>query len=93
MLADMAHMAGLRSGQLFAVPIPEDHEDAGKRIQAMVDRAVEESEANRVNRTGKDATPWLLNRVRELTGGESVQNSQSYIYVQYESDGSLPSLL
>ncbi|KAG8874737.1 hypothetical protein FRB97_005677 [Tulasnella sp. 331] len=74
-LVDMANMTGLHSGQLFAVPIPEEHEDAGKRIQAMVDKAVEESEVNGVSRTGKDATPWLLNRVRELTGGESVKNN------------------
>ncbi|KAG9035428.1 hypothetical protein FRB95_011293 [Tulasnella sp. JGI-2019a] len=71
----MANMVGLSSGQLFAVPIPEEHEEAGKRIQAFVDRAVAESEANGMSRTGKDATPWLLNRVRELTGGESVKNN------------------
>ncbi|KAL1748462.1 Indigoidine synthase A like protein-domain-containing protein [Schizophyllum fasciatum] len=62
---------GMQNGALFAAPIPEEYEAAGRKIQAAVDQAVAESEANGVARRGKEATPWLLKRVSELTGGSS----------------------
>ncbi|KAI5898497.1 uncharacterized protein SCHCODRAFT_02612260 [Schizophyllum commune H4-8] len=62
---------GMQNGAIFAAPIPEEYEAAGHKIQAAVDQAVAESEANGVARRGKEATPWLLKRVSELTGGSS----------------------
>ncbi|TRM60210.1 Indigoidine synthase A like protein-domain-containing protein [Schizophyllum amplum] len=62
---------GMENGALFAAPIPEEYEAAGLKIQEAVDQAVAESEANGISKRGKEATPWLLKRVSELTGGTS----------------------
>ena len=64
-------------GALVAVPILAEHEGAAAAIQAAVEQAVAESEANGVAARGKEVTPWLLARVAELTRGTSVQSSAS----------------
>ncbi|KAJ4486069.1 indigoidine synthase A-like protein [Lentinula aciculospora] len=63
---------GMQNGALFAVPIPEAYEAAGADIQLAVDRAVAESEVNGISKRGKEATPWLLNRIGELSMGSSL---------------------
>ncbi|KAJ3758649.1 indigoidine synthase A-like protein [Lentinula raphanica] len=63
---------GMQNGALFAVPIPEKYEASGAEIQRAVDQAVAESEANGISKRGKEATPWLLSRVAELTKGTSM---------------------
>jgi len=65
----------MQNGVLIAVPIPEKHEAAAKEIQAFVDQAVAESEANGVSKRGKEATPWLLSRIAELTQGRSIESN------------------
>jgi pseudouridine-5'-phosphate glycosidase/pseudouridine kinase len=62
----------LQNGALIAVPIPHEYETAGEQIQKFVTQAVLESEENGVSKSGKDATPWLLDRVAQLTGGSSL---------------------
>jgi len=63
---------GMQNGVLIAVPIPEEYEAVGEKIQLSVNQAVSESEQNGINKSGRDATPWLLNRIAELTKGESL---------------------
>ncbi|KAF9044596.1 indigoidine synthase A-like protein [Hymenopellis radicata] len=63
---------GMKNGALIAVPIPEEHQAIGSAIQQAVEQAIEESEANGISKQGKEATPWLLARVAELTGGDSL---------------------
>ncbi|KAG8896601.1 hypothetical protein FRC01_011709, partial [Tulasnella sp. 417] len=75
----MSDQLGLRGGQFFGVPIPESHYAAGAAIQAAVDRAVRESEENGMSVRGKEVTPWLLNRVAELTRGESLKSNVALI--------------
>lgn len=65
----------MNNGALFGVPIPEEYEAAGVKIQEAVDLAVAEAEQNGVSKRGKEATPWLLQRVAELTAGTSLKNS------------------
>jgi pseudouridine-5'-phosphate glycosidase/pseudouridine kinase len=65
---------------LIAVPIPEEHEARAAEIQACVDQAVAESESNGVSRSGKDVTPWLLNRVKELTHGQSKESNIALLH-------------
>ena len=65
----------MQNGVLIAVPIPEKYEAAAKQIQAFVDQAVAESEANGVSKRGKEATPWLLSRIAELTQGRSLESN------------------
>ncbi|KAG9015992.1 hypothetical protein FRB90_003912 [Tulasnella sp. 427] len=75
----MSDQLGLSGGQFFGVPIPESHYAAGAAIQAAVDRAVRESEENGMSVRGKEVTPWLLNRVAELTRGESLKSNVALI--------------
>ena len=58
-------------GCIFAVPIPEAHEATGRKVQRAIDRALEEAKKKRVK--GADVTPFLLERVRELSGGASLE--------------------
>ncbi|KAI0756912.1 indigoidine synthase A-like protein [Daedaleopsis nitida] len=70
---------GISHGALFAVPIPEPYEAVGEDLQRAVEKAVMESEANGVSRRGKEATPWLLKRVGELTAGKSLASNIALI--------------
>ncbi|KAH9812371.1 pseudouridine-5'-phosphate glycosidase [Melampsora americana] len=62
----------LGSGIVFGVPIPKEHSKDGDIIQDAVQQAVRESEDLKINQKGKEVTPWLLQRVNQLTLGRSV---------------------
>ncbi|KAK7059005.1 hypothetical protein VNI00_001629 [Paramarasmius palmivorus] len=66
---------GMANGTLIAVPIPEEYEEEGLKIQKAVEQAVVESEQNGIAKSGKEATPWLLRRIVELTGGQSLTSN------------------
>jgi len=67
---------GMTNGVLFGAPIPESYTTVGKELQEAVERAVRESQENGMDRRGKELTPWLLDRVRELTSGKSLASSK-----------------
>lgn len=69
MFTDAHSQLSLSSGLLFANPIPRDSELAKIDIDGIVVQAVSEAHAARI--TGKDNTPFILNRIRELTHGRS----------------------
>ncbi|KAG1769169.1 Indigoidine synthase A like protein-domain-containing protein [Suillus occidentalis] len=66
---------GMSNGALFAVPIPAEYEAVGLIIQEAVEQAVRESEEQNISKLGKAVTPWLLNRVGELTQGKSLASN------------------
>ncbi|KAG9083648.1 hypothetical protein FS749_005859 [Ceratobasidium sp. UAMH 11750] len=70
-----ADRLGIQSGTIFGVPIPKEFKKAGLEIQAAVDQAVRESEENGVAKSGRDATPWLLSRVKDITKGLSLPSN------------------
>lgn len=76
-LADARQSLGLKSGILFAAPIPDKYAGTAAAIQDAADQAIRESEENGMNKHGKDVTPWLLRRVAELTQGKSIPSSES----------------
>lgn len=61
---------GLPGGQLVANPIPETDEIAADTLRPLIDRA--QADATRHGITGKDVTPYLLQRIYELTEGRSL---------------------
>lgn len=67
---------GLGSGMLFAAPIPEQYSKDAVIIQEAVDKAVKESEEKGIHKLGKEATPWILRRVAELSQGKSIPCSK-----------------
>lgn len=62
---------GLGGGAVVANPIPSEYSMDPKTIGAAVDRAVAESLERGIQ--GKETTPFLLARIQELTGGESLE--------------------
>ncbi len=62
---------GLRGGALIANPIPSEHELDAKVINAAIESAL--SDMEKLGIRGKEATPFLLARIVELTGGESLE--------------------
>lgn len=66
-------------GHVFAVPIPSRFEKQGLEIQKAVERSVQESQENGMDRKGKEATPWLLKRVKELTGSSSLESNVALV--------------
>ncbi len=75
-LRDLARMIRLQrdigpGGLLIANPVPEDHALEEAVIEERIAVAVEEAKAQGVGK--KEATPFLLQRVVELTGGRSLE--------------------
>jgi pseudouridine-5'-phosphate glycosidase len=60
----------LRGGLVVANPIPEAFAMSRAAIDAAVEQALHEAQQQRI--TGKESTPFLLARVCELTGGDSL---------------------
>ncbi len=69
---------GLNGGLVVANPIPEQFAMAEETINAAIDQAVREAEEQGV--TGKASTPFLLARVAELTGGDSLKSNIQLVF-------------
>jgi pseudouridine-5'-phosphate glycosidase len=75
-LLDLARMIRLQreigpGGLLIANPIPQDHALEEAAIERRIAEAVAEAKTQGVGK--KEATPFLLKRVVELTGGQSLE--------------------
>ena len=64
---------GLRGGMLVTNPIPEEYSMDPDRINAAIAQAIEECNARGIK--GKDTTPFLLARIKDLTGGDSLASN------------------
>ena len=64
---------GYRGGMLVANPIPEEYAMDKAVIDAAIERALDEAREQHIH--GKETTPFLLARVVELTGGESLESN------------------
>ena len=69
---------GLRAGMLVANPIPVEYSMDAATISAAIDQAVQESEEKGIH--GKETTPFLLARVTELTGGNSLESNIQLVF-------------
>ncbi len=61
---------GLRGGMLVTNPIPEEYSMPAEVINKAIDEAVAESV--RLGIHGKESTPFLLAKIKDLTGGDSL---------------------
>jgi pseudouridine-5'-phosphate glycosidase len=64
---------GLGGGMLVTNPIPEEYSMDPAIINAAIDKAIEESVEQGIK--GKETTPFLLARIKELTGGDSLASN------------------
>jgi len=60
----------LKGGAVIANPIPEQHAMEESYINGIIAQAIKEAEENHV--IGKDSTPFLLGKIKELTNGKSL---------------------
>lgn len=60
----------LSGGMLVANPVPEEYSMNPDKIEAVISEAVEEAKALGI--AGKKVTPFLLEKIRNVTGGDSL---------------------
>ena len=80
-LAEAFHVKrelNLKGGMLVTNPIPEEYSMDPAVINAAIDRAIAESVEQGIH--GKAATPFLLARVKDLTGGDSLNSNIQLVY-------------
>lgn len=70
-LISMKEELGLKGGILVTCPIPKEDEIPAEEINAVIDEAIREAEAEGIK--GKETTPFLLSRVKDLTEGRSLE--------------------
>ena len=61
----------LGGGMVLGVPIPAEHAAAGAQVEGAIAQALEEADQQGVR--GNEITPFLLQRIQELTGGKSLE--------------------
>ncbi len=64
---------GMKGGMLVTNPIPEEYAMDKAVIDSAIETAVAEAKANGIH--GKETTPFLLAKVVELTGGDSLESN------------------
>ena len=69
---------GLGGGMLVTNPIPEEFSMDADVISKAIDEAV--AEANALGIHGKETTPFLLAKIKDLTGGDSLASNIQLVY-------------
>ena len=69
---------GLIGGMLVTNPIPEEYSMDHEVINKAIDEAVAESRKLGIH--GKDTTPFLLAKIKDITGGDSLASNIQLVY-------------
>lgn len=69
---------GLKGGMVIANPIEEKYQMDYDTINKAIDNAVKEAEEKGIK--GKESTPFLLAKVKEITGGDSLEANIMLVY-------------
>ena len=69
---------GLKTGMLVTNPIPEEYSMDHDVINKAIDEAVEEAKAQGIH--GKATTPFLLAKIKDITGGDSLASNIQLVY-------------
>jgi len=68
----------LKGGMLVTNPIPEEFSMDAGFINSKIDEAI--AEAGLLGIKGKDTTPFLLDKIQQITGGESLESNIQLVY-------------
>ena len=68
----------LKGGVVIANPIPEEDQMDYDVINNAINKSIKEAEEKGVK--GKESTPFLLAKVKEITGGESLKSNIQLVY-------------
>ena len=80
-VADAIHAAedmGFEGGMLVTVPIPAEWSMDADYINKAIDEAL--AEADQQGIVGKDTTPFLLKKIKEITGGSSLASNIQLVF-------------
>ena len=69
---------GLKGGMLVTNPIPEAYSMDPAVINKAIDEAVAEAKAQGIH--GKETTPFLLARIKDITGGDSLDSNIQLVF-------------
>ena len=69
---------GLKSGMLVTNPIPEEYSMDADVIGAAIEKAGAEAKEQGIH--GKATTPFLLAKIKDLTGGDSLDSNIQLVY-------------
>lgn len=69
---------GLSGGMIIACPVPEKFEIPLEDMEATIDKALKSAETAGVR--GKELTPYLLSKIKDLTGGKSLDANRHLVY-------------
>lgn len=68
---------GLNGGIVVGNPVPKEYESDENTINQAINEALKEAKDKDIK--GKDVTPYLLGRIAELTGGESLETNMALV--------------
>ncbi len=69
---------GLKAGMLVTNPIPEEYAMDAATINGAIDAAVAEAEEKGIH--GKETTPFLLAKIKDITGGDSLDSNIQLVF-------------
>ena len=69
---------GLKTGMLVTNPIPEAYSMDAKVINKAIEEAVQEAGERGIH--GKETTPFLLAKIKDITGGSSLDANIQLVY-------------
>lgn len=76
-MVDVQMQLGINSGLLFANPIPVSAAIPKSEMDVFIDEAIRQ--ANEAGISGKENTPFILAKIKELTNGRSVIANRALI--------------
>ena len=69
---------GINTGMLVTNPIPEEYSMDFETINKAINEAVQEAKDKGIH--GKETTPFLLAKIKDLTGGDSLASNIQLVY-------------
>ncbi len=69
---------GLTGGVVIANPIPKKYSLDSKMINSVIDQAIEDAKVDGIK--GKETTPYLLSKVKEITKGDSLDANLELVF-------------
>ncbi|MBQ4417198.1 MAG: pseudouridine-5'-phosphate glycosidase [Butyrivibrio sp.] len=72
------HDIGMKGGMLVTNPIPEEYAMDGDEIDQAIEKALAEAKEKGIH--GKETTPFLLARIKDITGGDSLASNIRLVF-------------
>ena len=72
------HDIGMKGGMLVTNPIPEEYAMDGDEIDRAIEQALDEAKEKGIH--GKETTPFLLARIKDITGGDSLASNIRLVF-------------